>query len=215
MFKKKTYTEEFSVRYSQDAPFEIVEAYNSLVSNLISVSAEEGSKSIAVTSAVYGEGKASLAINLAYALANNLLDKKILLIDTDLRTSKISEELVPNAKSGISNFLSADVTEPEIQKSELGNLDIIVAGNVKGNPTGLLRSDKMGSVLNDLEAKYDFIILDTAPINDYADALFLADRVAGYIVSAKKKVSSVSAIDVATTRIENSGSKVIGLVFAE
>ena len=92
MFKKKTYTEEFSVRYSHDAPFEIVEAYNSLVSNLISVSAEEGYKSIAVTSAVYGEGKASLAINLAYALANNLLDKKILLIDTDLRTSKISEE---------------------------------------------------------------------------------------------------------------------------
>ena len=215
MFKKKTYNEEFPVKFSQEAPFEIVEAYNSLVSNIISVSAEEGMKSIAVTSAYYGEGKASLAINLSYALANILLDKKILLIDADLRTSKVSEMLIPDAKSGISNYLYADAAAPEIQKSELQNLDVIVSGDVRSNPTGLLRSDKMGSILKDLEAKYDYIIIDTAPINDYADALFLADRVSGYIVSTKKKVSSISAIDVATTRIENAGAKVLGLVFAE
>ncbi len=215
MFKKKTYNEEFPVKYSQEAPFEIVEAYNSLVSNIISLSSEEGFKSIAVTSAYYGEGKASLAINLAYALAHNLLDKKILLIDTDIRASYVSQMLIPDAKIGISNYLSIDVTEPEIQKSDFSNLDVIVSGDVRSNPTGLLRSDKMGSVLKDLEAKYDYIILDTAPINDYADALFLADRVAGYIVSAKKKVSSVSAIDAATTRIENAGAKVLGLVFSE
>ena len=167
------------------------------------------------TSATYGEGKASLAINLAVALAYNLLDKKILLIDSDLRTAKVSEFVLPDAKEGISNFLASDSSEPEIFKSEIKNLDVIIAGDAKSNPTGLLRSDKMGTALASLEEKYDYIIIDTAPINDYADALFLADRVSGYIVSTKKKVSSVSKIDFATDRIESAGAKVLGLVFSE
>ena len=84
MFKKKTFNEVMLEKYSQDASFETIEAYNSLVSNIINLSSENTIKSIAVTSSTYGEGKVSLAINLAVALAYNLLDKKILLLDSDL-----------------------------------------------------------------------------------------------------------------------------------
>ena len=215
MFKKKTFNEVMLEKYSQDASFETIEAYNSLVSNIINLSSENTIKSIAVTSSTYGEGKVSLAINLAVALAYNLLDKKILLLDSDLRMAKVSEFVLPEAKEGISNFLASDNSAPQIFKSEIKNLDVIVAGDVKSNPTGLLRSDKMGLALAALEEKYDYIIIDTAPINDFADALFLTDRVAGYIVSTKKKVSSVSKIDLATDRIESAGAKVLGLVFSE
>jgi capsular exopolysaccharide synthesis family protein len=201
--------------YSPDAPFEIIEAYNSLVTNIIRLSNEEHFKSIAITSAAYGEGKATVAINIATALAENLLDKKILLIDSDLRSSNVSEFLDFSHNKGLSNYLSTDCDDPQILGTSRKNLDVIAAGDVKSNPTGLLRSDKMGGMLKALEDKYDYIIIDTAPVNDYADALFLADRVAGYIFSTKKKASSVSKIDLATARVESAGAKIIGFVFAE
>ncbi len=215
MFKKKLVIDEEPKRYSLEAPYEIVEAYNSLVSNLISLTAQEGYKSIAVTSANYGEEKASVAINLSIALAQNLLSKRILLVDSDLRRSNVSEFMCPDAKTGLSNYLQTDKDALSIIKTEISNLDILPAGDVKSNPTGLLRSDKMGELLKSLESNYDYIIIDTAPVNDFADALFIADRVSGFIVAVKKKVSSISKIDTATTRIENSGANIFGFVFAE
>lgn len=213
MFKKKLSVDEVTALYSLDAPFEIVEAYNSLVSNIISLSNQEGYKSIAVTSANYGEGKAAVSINLAIALAENLLNKRILLIDSDMRRSDVSAFMCADAKCGLSDSLSKGSDDLSIVKSDISNLDILPAGSVKTNPTGLLRSDKMGGILKSLEEKYDFIIIDTAPVNDYADALFLADRVSGFVVVTKKKVSSVSKIEVATSRLESSGAKILGFVY--
>ena len=215
MFKKKLVIDEEPKRYSLEASYEIVESYNSLVSNLISMSAQEGYKSIAVTSANYGEEKASVAINLSLAMAQNLLSKRILLVDSDLRRSNVSQYMCPGAKIGLSNYLQTDKDSLSIIKSEISNLDILPAGDVKSNPIGLLRSDKMGELLKNLESQYDYIIIDTAPVNDYADALFIADRVSGFVVAVKKKVSSISKIDIATTRIENSGANILGFVFDE
>lgn len=215
MLKKKNTFDEAPIRYSLDAPFETVEAYNSLVSNLIRLASDEGYKSIAVTSASYGEGKAGVSINIAIALAQNLLSKKILLVDSDLRRSDVSSFMCPDAKSGLSDCFEENADEPAIIKSDIANLDLLSAGSLRSNPTGILRSDKMGSMLKTLEERYDYIIIDTSPVNDYADALFLADRVSGFIVATKRKVSSVSKIDVATSRIESSGAKILGFVFSE
>ena len=215
MLNKKNIATGDTRKYSLDAPFEIIEAYNSLVSNLLCICNDKGYKSIGVTSAGYNENKTSVAVDLASSLADNLINKRILLVDSDLRRSDVSAIMCPEATIGLSNFISENSAEPAIINTEIKNLDILPAGNAKANPTGLLRSDKMGSILKSLEEKYDYIIIDTAPVNEYADALFLADRVSGFIVSTKKKVSSISKIDQAATRIESSGAEIIGFVFSE
>jgi len=215
MFKRKNALEEPSRRYSFDAPFEIVEAYNSLVSNLLRICSDKGYKSIGITSASYGEGKSTVAIDLANALADNLINKRILLVDSDLRRSSVSTVMCNDDIKGLSNFLADDSSDPGIIKTDIDNLDLLSAGDVKANPAGLLRSDKMGELLSRLEAVYDFIIIDTPPVNDYADALFLADRVSGFIFATKKKVSTVSSLDVATSRMETSGATILGIVYSE
>ena len=192
-----------------NSAFATNDAYNSIVTNIIRLANEEGLKSLAVTSACEGENKDVVATRLAFALAENLLDKKILYVDADFRSSK-------NSKcSGLSNYLAEDGVNFVTDNSEFKNLDICNAGDVKMNPTGLLRSDKMGIILKSWEEKYDYIIINTPPVNDYADALFLADRVSGFTFATQKNVSSISKIDLATSRVESAGAKVIGFVFAE
>lgn len=218
MFKKKNIVEEKLEIYSKDASSEIVEAYNSLVTNIIHFPIEKDCKVIAVTSATYGEGKSSIAINLALALAINLLDKRILLVDSDLRNSKIGEFINASSKEivkGISDYLSGKDAEPVISKSDVSNLDVLYAGGAVDNPAGLIRSDKMGELLSSFEGKYDYVIIDTPPVNSFSDALLLSDRISGFVIATKKNNSSVAAIDNATDRIRSSGTEIFGFVFSK
>ena len=218
MLKNKKYSEEMLSSYSLDASSEIVEAYNTLVNNIIHLPLEDNCKVIAVTSATYGEGKTAIAINLAKALANNLLDKKILLVDADFRNSKVSEFIGYSEdvnSNSLSSYLEGYVENPQFLHSSNSNLDYLFAGAVKNNPAGLVRSDKMVSALNIFTQGYDYVIIDTPPINEFSDALFLADRVNGYIMAVRRKISKISSIDFATDRITNSGAEILGFVYSE
>ena len=218
LLKKKTLVEEKLESYSSDATFEVVEAYNSLVTNLIHLPIDNKCKMIAITSSGYGEGKSSVAINLASALAANLVDKKVLLVDSDFRCSKVYEFMKgSDAKKvkGVADYLDDDKTALNILNSNVSNLDVVYAGKTKSNPTALIRSEKMREVLKSFEDKYDYVIIDTPPVNVYSDTLFLADRVSGFIISTKRNISSVSEIEKLTDRINSAGSEVLGFVYSE
>jgi tyrosine-protein kinase Etk/Wzc len=146
------------------------ESVRSVRTNLSFIASEKKSKVICITSEVAGEGKSFIAVNLSSTLS--LIDKKIVLIAADLRRSRLHKTFhVPNDK-GLSNYLANQCElDNIIIESIQPNLDIIVSGPVPPNPSELLHSPRMKTLMADLKKRYDIIMIDTAPIGLVSDAI--------------------------------------------
>ncbi|HEY9003094.1 MAG TPA: polysaccharide biosynthesis tyrosine autokinase [Mucilaginibacter sp.] len=146
------------------------ESVRSVRTNLSFIASEKKSKVICITSEVAGEGKSFIAVNLSSTLS--LIDKKIVLVAADLRRSRLHKTFHVSNDKGLSNYLAnqcelEDIVIENIQP----NLDIIVSGPVPPNPSELLHSSRMKTLMNDLKKKYDIIMVDTAPIGLVSDAI--------------------------------------------
>jgi capsular exopolysaccharide synthesis family protein len=149
------------------------EMFRLLRANLLFILNEPDKKVINVVSSIAGEGKTFICINLAMSLA--LLDKKVLIIGLDMRKPKLGEYIGLDNKSGISLYLSGNLSREElIRPSGLHNkLSVIVAGPVPPNPNELLSKPLLDQLIMDCKEKFDYIILDTAPIGIVSDAYTL------------------------------------------
>ena len=130
-----------------------------------------------MTSTTSGEGKSFSSINLAASLT--LSGKKVILVGLDLRAPKITEYLEIPDRKGITNFLTNDtITLDSLKFSipEIPNLDIIASGAIPPNPAELLMASKMDLLFEQLEKDYDYVIIDTAPVNLVTDTLLIANR---------------------------------------
>lgn len=153
----------------------LAEAFRILISNLqyLLVNANTRNKgvSIVITSTIKGEGKTFTAINLSLTLANT--GKKVLLLGMDLRNPKLQTYVLNGRESrGVSDYLIDDTLELQklIRKSSLHpKLDILISGSIPPNPYELLKQEKVGLMLAELETFYDYIIIDTAPSMLVAD----------------------------------------------
>jgi capsular exopolysaccharide synthesis family protein len=162
------------------------EMFRLLRTNLLFVLGDPGQKVINVVSSIGGEGKTFICINLAMSLA--LLDKKVLIIGLDVRKPKLGEYLGLNCKTGISLYLTGNMEKKDlIRPSGIHpNLSVITAGPVPPNPSELMSKPALDSLIAECKDKYDYIILDTAPIGIVSDSYALnrfAD-VSLYIVRA-------------------------------
>ena len=134
-------------------------------------------KVIAVSSCIDNEGKSYVAANLAMSFA--LLNKKVVMVELDLRNPSLAEHFELPASRGVSAFLKGDDfgIEELLQPSGRNkNLDILPAGALPLNPNELLQSDYLDQLIAILRKQYDFIILDTAPVAMVSDA-FVVNRV--------------------------------------
>ena len=131
------------------------------------------SKTVFVTSTVGNEGKTFIAINLAVALT--LLNKKVLLIGADVRKPKIAKYLGLQVDKGLTHFLTYHDMDPKdiIMHDENTNLDIIHSGEIPPNPSELLNNGRFEEVINYGREHYDYVIVDTAPVNIVTDTLLL------------------------------------------
>jgi tyrosine-protein kinase Etk/Wzc len=145
------------------------ESLRSVRTNLSFLASDKKSKIICITSEISGEGKSFTAINLAAALS--VIEKKVVLVLTDLRKSE-NQTIGISSKNGLSNYLSAQSTLEEILiYSKVKNLTIIPSGPIPPNPSELLHGIKMKDLLINLKERFDYVILDTAPIGLVSDAL--------------------------------------------
>jgi len=146
------------------------ESVRSVRTNLSFLASEKTSKVICITSEVAGEGKSFVAVNLSSTLS--LIDKKVILIAADLRRSKIHKTFNTVNDKGLSNYLAHQCAAEEIiSHSDQENLDFIVSGPIPPNPSELLHSVRMTSLIEALKLKYDIIMIDTAPIGLVSDAI--------------------------------------------
>lgn len=148
------------------------ESIRSIRTNLQFISSDKKSKVISLTSTVSGEGKSFISINLAGIIS--LLNRKVILLDLDLRKPKLHLSFGRDNSVGLSTFLVGKSELKDIkQKTEIDNLDIITSGPIPPNPAELLQSLKMELLLMELRKTYDYIIVDTPPVGIVTDGMNL------------------------------------------
>ena len=197
---------------SEETPFAVQEAYKLLRQNVILSSAEAGCKRIVVTSSMQGETKSTTSLNLALAFVQNRA--KVVLVDCDLRLPALSERLCIQSTAGLSNFLTDTGNVNEILFKVAGGLHFIPAGDTPPNPTELLGSKRMQALLDTLSKYYDYVILDTPPINTVVDASILGAHATGALLVVRKDVATQESVSHAIRQLEFTGCKILGFVFA-
>lgn len=152
----------------------IAEMFRLIRTNLQFMLSNKPSHVILITSAGSGEGKSFTAMNLALSFA--LTNKKVLLMGLDIRVPMLAEYLGIKEKNGITHYLSNDnLTTDEITLKAVlhKNMNIILSGPVPPNPTELLMSYRLDEMIEELREKYDYIIMDSAPLGIVSDTYLL------------------------------------------
>lgn len=197
---------------SDDSRFNIKEAYKTTRTNIMfALNENEGSRVVALTSSIPGEGKTLTIINTAVSFA--MTGAKVLLIDCDLRKAKIHKYMLTENKVGLSNVLGGfDKLEDSIKTSEQYGFDYITAGHTPPNPIELLSSSKMEKILNQLREKYDYIFLDTPPVNIVADTAAMSKMTDGILFVVRHKYTTHDMIYKAVSSLEFVNAKILGFV---
>jgi capsular exopolysaccharide synthesis family protein len=157
------------------------EKFRTLRSRLYQIAAARPLKRILLTSSLPEEGKTFVAMNLAQSIMRQT-DKKVLLIDADLRASRMHIALGAPGKPGLTDYLRGDLEEAGIvQVGQAGNLCFIPGGTSISNPSELLHSERMKGLFERLTPLFDWIVLDSPPAIAVHDASILADMCDGVL----------------------------------
>lgn len=197
---------------SDKSKFAIVESYKAARTNIMfSLSADEDKKCFAVTSYSKGEGKSTVSANLAISFSK--MEKKVLLIDCDLRRPNTHNIFKIENTKGLSNVIGKMVSFNEaVHYNVLPNLDILPSGTVPPNPSELMCSASFVELIKRLYDEYDYIIFDTPPIGVVADALLLKDLIAGFVVVVRERSTTHGDLQKLLDSVKIADSKVLGLL---
>lgn len=196
--------------------FTATEQYKLLRTNLsFTLPADEKCAIIGVTSSMRGEGKSTTAVNLSYVLAES--GKKVLLIDADLRIPSVAKKMEIASTPGLTDLLmSFEVQQINFFKSKLLNdWYILPSGDLPPNPSELLGSKRMESVLNALSEKFDYIIVDLPPVNLVSDALAISKFITGMIVVIREDYTEKKELENCFRQLKLSNVNVLGCVLNE
>ena len=210
--KKKKSNEDDNIKLTEkELPFHIVESYKSIRTNITFSLSTFDRKIFAVSSANPGDGKSTTSANIAIVMAQS--GSKVLLIDADMRKSVQHKIFGIKNKKGLSSAVSKmSVLEDCIQKNVMDKLDILTAGPVPPNPSELLVSEQMTTILNELSKKYDVIIIDTPPVNVVTDAMELAKNISGIIMVVRYAVTTYENLTAAIKKIEFAQMNLFGFI---
>lgn len=196
----------------KDVPFSYVEAYKILRTNLEFTASANGAKSILVTSAIPNESKSTTAINLAIALAES--KHKVIVVECDLRKPVFRKYLKIGGKpKGLSSILVADAAPRDcvIALEDLG-ISVIHAGIIPPNPSELLNTNLMKSLIELLKQYYDYVILDAPPVTVVTDAVVVSKMVDGVLLVVRSKLALTKTVRLAKRRLESVNARILGTV---
>ena len=195
--------------------FTAAEAYKMLGTKVqFSFADEQDSHVICVSSSLPGEGKSLTSINLAHSLSQ--LNKRVLLIDCDLRKPSMAQKLGVAQIPGLSNHLVrqndlADIVQQLTLAGDV-NLDVIPAGDIPPNAVELLSSERMKHMIAVLRKTYDVIILDLPPIKEVSDAMVVSKISDGMLLVARENYCDRVLLSSSVKQFEFVNAKILGVV---
>lgn len=189
--------------------FQVQEAYKTLRTNIRFSST---GKRFCITSGLASEGKSITALNVAISFAQ--AGQRVLLIDADLRRPSMARLLVENGAPGLSNVLAGLCAEEDaIHKDVTANLDVMFSGEIPPNPSELLSNENMPRLLERLDEKYDYIFIDTPPVNIVTDACIVGSLMDGVLFVVRQNSSDRESVKHGVNQLEIAGVKLLGFIF--
>ncbi len=168
-------------------------------------------KTIVVTSPAPQEGKTFVTVNLAGSFAQ--AEKKVLLVDCDLRKPRVHRIFEAKKEPGLIDYLVGEKKLEEIiHKSELKNLSFITSGTIPPNPAEMLDSKQMDEFLALVRESYDYVIIDSPPIIAVTDAEILAKKVDGAVLVVSSEITEYQMLERAIQLIQHDNTTLIGTV---
>ena len=189
----------------------VVEAYKKLRANLLFSLASASKKIVLVSSPEPNVGKSTTCGNLAVMMAQT--GSKVLLVDADLRKPTLHKIFHVSKSGGITRHLiNLCDWEECVSKEVAPNLDLVTSGPIPPNPSELLGSARMVQFLNQAAEVYDYVIIDTPPVNVVTDGLVLAARAAGVILLCRYNVTSYDELQEAIDNVKNVHGNLLGVI---
>lgn len=188
----------------------IVESMNTLKTNIAFCGDEV--QVIALTSCMPGEGKSSIAFELAKSLADS--DNKVLLIDADIRKSKfLRNRGVRGVETGLTNYLSGRTEMRNIiYKVNINNMAFIPTGSSVPNPTVLIDNEKFKKLIEINRKTYNYIIVDATPIGMVIDAAIVAKQCDGLVMVVEQGKNTKRMIRQAVDQLKRTETRILGAV---
>jgi succinoglycan biosynthesis transport protein ExoP len=187
------------------------EAFRALRTNLEYVSVDETVDSILVTSSVPGEGKSTVAANLAVVLAQG--GRKTLLVDADLRNPSIHEMFRFPNNVGLTTVLrnNSRASAP-LHVTEVVGLSVLLSGPAPPNPSELLGSERMRTVLSSLRESFDVIVLDSPPLTAVTDAAILSRLASGTLLVVRARKTRRATVRLGRDALAKVSAHLLGVV---
>ena len=188
-----------------DAPFQYVEAYKSLRTNLEFLSTSGNCKTILITSSVPEEGKSNVALNLAMTLTAS--GNRVVLVDCDLRKATISRYLrIPRNHTGLTNVITSKdegALAAALVRVKDSGITVLTAGTIPPNPTELLSTPMTEKIFASLQKAFDYVIIDAAVLCSIADGVLLVVR---------PGVTTIQSAQLSKKNLEAVNAHILGVV---
>jgi succinoglycan biosynthesis transport protein ExoP len=190
----------------------IAESYRLIRSGLLLSTPEHPPKVILMTSMVQQEGKSTTTKNLAHILSQN--DKKVLIIDCDMRRPRQHSMFSIVNNYGLSNYLSGNVDEKNTLTKQVLDTQVylITSGPVPPNPAELLNSTRMVQLVKDMQEKFDYVLLDSPPVQQVTDSLALSPIADGTIIVVHTGRTTYEMLDSGIKRLREGHGHLLGIV---
>jgi capsular exopolysaccharide synthesis family protein len=213
-FKKKHNTAQNPVPLiaASDRRSAVSEQYRAIRSNINFTMVDKLLKTLVVTSAEPNDGKSSVSSNLAIVYAD--AGKRVLLVDGDMRKPTLGLSFKIANPKGLSNLLTdrsisySDV----INETQIENLSVMTVGEIPPNPSELLGSEKMKTIIAELGEMYDLVIFDLPPLANISDAQVLASRVDGTVLVARSNKTNFQNLESAKNLLTMAKANIVGVV---
>ncbi len=208
MLKKKKSIPVLAVKNSEDIA---VESLRSIRTTIHFSLANAKNNIISISGPAPEVGKSFISTNLAAIFAQS--NKKVLLIDADLRRGYLHKYFNRDNSPGLTEFLNQEISLAQcIYSTEIANLDFIARGKNPSNPSEMLSSNQFSELLTELSNQYDHIIIDTPPILAVTDGIIISQYAGVNLIVARYAKTQMKEVEIAVNRFEQAGSKVNGVI---
>lgn len=211
--KKKKVTEQSKIIITEGVRVKEAEGYNRLKDNILYMNADGNTKVIQIESSSAKEGKTTIACNLAVSLG--LTDKKVCVVDLDFRRPRVHRLFEISKDEGIAEYFLGELSKEKlIKKTKYKNVDVVTRGAEIYNSSLVLVSDKFKDLIAYLRNKYDYVIVDCAPVLNVSDYIHISKVSDGIIFLIAYGITTKAQVIEAMKELKKNETKILGTVLS-